>query len=75
MVSDYPALLDNRPLRFEEFQEMVKVIFVSATPSQFELEKCKNEVVEQIIRPTGLIDPEIFVSSRKQPDSASFKPD
>ena len=57
-----PSALDNRPLRFEEFQEnWSKVIFVSATPSQFELEKCNNEVVEQIIRPTGLIDPEIFV--------------
>ena len=57
-----PSALDNRPLRFEEFQERwVKVVFVSATPSQFELEKCDNEVVEQIIRPTGLLDPEIFV--------------
>lgn len=57
-----PSALDNRPLRFEEFQEAwSKVIFVSATPSQLELEKCNNEVVEQIIRPTGLIDPEIFV--------------
>ena len=57
-----PSALDNRPLRFEEFQESWKnVIFVSATPSQFEMEKCNYEVVEQIIRPTGLIDPEIFV--------------
>jgi excinuclease ABC subunit B len=57
-----PSALDNRPLRFEEFQEnWAKVIFVSATPAQFELEKCNNEVVEQIIRPTGLLDPEIFV--------------
>jgi excinuclease ABC subunit B len=57
-----PSALDNRPLRFEEFQEnWAKVIFVSATPAQFELEKCSNEVVEQIIRPTGLLDPEIFV--------------
>ncbi len=57
-----PSALDNRPLRFEEFQEnWEKVIFVSATPSRFELEKCNNEVVEQIIRPTGLVDPEIFV--------------
>ncbi|KPK43977.1 MAG: excinuclease ABC subunit B [Phycisphaerae bacterium SG8_4] len=59
-----PSALDNRPLRFEEFQESwAKVIFVSATPAQYELEKCDNEVVEQIIRPTGLIDPEIFVFS------------
>ena len=57
-----PSALDNRPLRFEEFQEnWAKVIFVSATPAPFELEKCSNEVVEQIIRPTGLLDPEIFV--------------
>ncbi|MHC4570663.1 MAG: excinuclease ABC subunit UvrB [Planctomycetota bacterium] len=57
-----PSALDNRPLRFEEFQEnWAKVIFASATPGPFELEKCNNEVVEQIIRPTGLIDPEIFV--------------
>jgi excinuclease ABC subunit B len=57
-----PSALDNRPLRFEEFQEnWAKVVFVSATPAPFELEKCNNEVVEQIIRPTGLLDPEIFV--------------
>jgi excinuclease ABC subunit B len=57
-----PSALDNRPLRFEEFQEnWAKVIFVSATPGTFEMEKCNNEVVEQIIRPTGLLDPEIFV--------------
>ena len=57
-----PSALDNRPLRFEEFQESwAKVIFVSATPAPFELEKCDNEVVEQIIRPTGLLDPEIYV--------------
>jgi len=57
-----PSALDNRPLRFEEFQEnWARVIFVSATPGPFELEKCDNEVVEQIIRPTGLLDPEIFV--------------
>ncbi|MHC4149474.1 MAG: excinuclease ABC subunit UvrB [Planctomycetota bacterium] len=57
-----PSALDNRPLRFEEFQEnWSTVIFVSATPGPFEMEKCNDEVVEQIIRPTGLIDPEIFV--------------
>jgi excinuclease ABC subunit B len=57
-----PSALDNRPLRFEEFQEnWARVIFVSATPGEFEMEKCSNEVVEQIIRPTGLVDPEIFV--------------
>jgi excinuclease ABC subunit B len=57
-----PSALDNRPLRFEEFQERWKrVVFVSATPAPFELELCEGEVVEQIIRPTGLVDPEIFV--------------
>jgi excinuclease ABC subunit B len=57
-----PSALDNRPLRFEEFEAMWDtVIFVSATPAAFEMEKCDHEVVEQIIRPTGLLDPEIFV--------------
>ena len=57
-----PSALDNRPLRFEEFEETwPNVIFVSATPGAFELEKSSGEVVEQIIRPTGLIDPEVFV--------------
>jgi len=57
-----PSALDNRPLRFEEFQQnWANVVFVSATPGLFELEKCDNEVVEQIIRPTGLVDPQISV--------------
>ncbi|MHC4076289.1 MAG: excinuclease ABC subunit UvrB, partial [Planctomycetota bacterium] len=57
-----PSALDNRPLRFEEFEEnWQRVIFVSATPGPFEMEKCNEEVVEQIIRPTGLVDPDIFV--------------
>ena len=57
-----PSALDNRPLRFEEFQERWKqVVFVSATPAPYELELCEGEVVEQIIRPTGLVDPDIFV--------------
>ena len=57
-----PSALDNRPLRFEEFQERWKqVVFVSATPAPYELELCEGEVVEQIIRPTGLVDPEIIV--------------
>jgi len=61
-----PSALDNRPLRFEEFAEKWnEVIFVSATPGPFEMGKCNNEVVEQIIRPTGLIDPEIFVQPAK----------
>jgi excinuclease ABC subunit B len=57
-----PSALDNRPLRFEEFCESWnQVIFISATPGPFEMAKCNNEVVEQVIRPTGLLDPEIFV--------------
>jgi excinuclease ABC subunit B len=61
-----PSALDNRPLRFEEFEEKWnQVVFVSATPGPFEMTKCNNEVVEQIIRPTGLIDPEIFVQPAK----------
>ncbi|MBE0538013.1 MAG: excinuclease ABC subunit UvrB [Phycisphaerae bacterium] len=57
-----PSALDNRPLRFEEFEARWKqVVFVSATPAAYEMELCEGEVVEQIIRPTGLVDPEIFV--------------
>lgn len=57
-----PSALDNRPMKFEEFYEMLdQVIFVSATPGDFELEKSGGVVVEQIIRPTGLLDPEIDV--------------
>lgn len=55
-----PSALDNRPFRFEEFEQMVKqVIYVSATPSEYEIGKSHKKVVEQIIRPTGLIDPKI----------------
>jgi excinuclease ABC subunit B len=57
-----PSAMDNRPLRFEEFEQMWnKVIFVSATPAPYEMEHCGGEVVEQVIRPTGLIDPPIFI--------------
>lgn len=57
-----PSALDNRPLRFDEFEAFVpQVVFVSATPGPYELEKCGGEVVEQIIRPTGLLDPQIHV--------------
>ena len=57
-----PAAFDNRPLRFEEFQEMLhQVIYVSATPADFELMEAEGVVVEQVIRPTGLLDPEIEV--------------
>lgn len=57
-----PAAFDNRPLRFEEFQEMTnQVIYVSATPADYELMESEGVVVEQIIRPTGLLDPKIEV--------------
>ena len=57
-----PAAFDNRPLRFEEFHEMIhQVIYVSATPADYELQEAEGVVVEQIIRPTGLLDPEIEV--------------
>jgi len=57
-----PSALDNRPLRFNEFESMIhQVIFSSATPSDWELGKCGGAVVEQIIRPTGLMDPETVV--------------
>ena len=57
-----PSALDNRPMCFEEFETLVnQAIYVSATPGNYELEKVHGEVVEQIIRPTGLLDPEITV--------------
>ncbi len=57
-----PAAFDNRPLRFEEFHDMIhQVIYVSATPADFELMEAEGVVVEQVIRPTGLLDPEIEV--------------
>ncbi|MEJ2050135.1 MAG: DEAD/DEAH box helicase family protein, partial [Calditrichota bacterium] len=61
-----PSALDNRPLKFDEFMDkMNQVVFVSATPSEFEIEKSNGVVVDQIIRPTGLIDPEIEVRPTK----------
>ncbi|MDO4819185.1 MAG: excinuclease ABC subunit UvrB [Prevotella sp.] len=57
-----PAAFDNRPLKFEEFQELTnQVIYVSATPADFELQESEGVVVEQVIRPTGLLDPDIVV--------------
>ncbi len=57
-----PAALDNRPLKFDEFEAMEnQVIYLSATPADFELAKCEGIVVEQLIRPTGLLDPVIEV--------------
>ena len=58
--------MDNRPLKFDEFEKKVnQVIYVSATPGDYEMEKVNNEVVEQIIRPTGLLDPTIEVKPTK----------
>jgi excinuclease ABC subunit B len=57
-----PSALDNRPLKFEEFEAKInQVIFVSATPAEYELEKCAGVVVEQVVRPTGLMDPVVHV--------------
>jgi excinuclease ABC subunit B len=57
-----PSALDNRPLRFEEFEHISpQTIYVSATPGNFELEKCQGDIVEQVVRPTGLLDPQIEV--------------
>lgn len=57
-----PAAIDNRPLKFEEFEEITKqTIFVSATPADYEFQKCDGFFVEQVIRPTGLLDPQIEV--------------
>ncbi|MGM0408439.1 MAG: excinuclease ABC subunit UvrB [Bacteroidota bacterium] len=57
-----PAAIDNRPLKFEEFEELTnQILFASATPANYEFEKCEGFFVEQLIRPTGLIDPEIEV--------------
>jgi len=61
-----PSALDNRPLKFEEFEAFIpKAVFVSATPDDYEIEKSEGEIVEQIIRPTGLIDPPIEVRPTK----------
>ncbi|CAM3974429.1 excinuclease ABC subunit UvrB [Shewanella aquimarina] len=57
-----PSALDNRPLKFEEFESLMpQTIFVSATPAQYELDKSDGEIAEQVVRPTGLLDPEIEV--------------
>ena len=60
-----PAALDNRPLKFEEFEQVHnQIIYVSATPAEYELTKCDGIVTEQLIRPTGLLDPEITVKPK-----------
>src|SRR6186713_379325 len=61
-----PSALDNRPLSFHEFESMVnQVVFVSATPGDYELDKCEGVVVEQVVRPTGLLDPPIEIRPSK----------
>lgn len=61
-----PSALDNRPLKFSEFEKKVhQAIYISATPGEYELEKVNNKVVEQIIRPTGLLDPNIEIKPTK----------
>ena len=63
-----PAALDNRPLKFEEFHEMAKqVIYISATPAEYELEESGGVIVDQVIRPTGLLDPPIEVRDTDYP--------
>ncbi len=62
-----PSALDNRPLKFEEFEELVQTsVFVSATPSDYEMKKSEGRVIEQIIRPTGLLDPTIEIRPAKE---------
>jgi excinuclease ABC subunit B len=66
-----PSCLDNRPLRFEEFEALVpQVVYVSATPGPYELDKTQGEIIEQVIRPTGLVDPlvEVRPASGQVPD-------
>src|SRR6266478_6497450 len=61
-----PSALDNRPLRFDEWEKRAKqVLFMSATPAPYELERCDGEVVEQVIRPTGLVDPLLHVKAAR----------
>lgn len=70
-----PSALDNRPLKFDEFESKInKVIYVSATPGDYELSKTNHQIVEQIIRPTGLLDPKIEVRPTKnQIDNLIFE--
>jgi len=61
-----PSALDNRPLNFEEFEKRInQVIYVSATPAEYEIKKSNNRVIEQIVRPTGLMDPVVIVKPTK----------
>ena len=70
-----PAAFDNRPLRFDEFHDMLhQVIYVSATPANYELQESEGVVVEQLIRPTGLLDPEIEVRPSENQITMLMKP-
>ena len=61
-----PSALDNRPLKFDEFSSMInQVVYVSATPGKYELDQSQGIIAEQIIRPTGLVDPEVEVRQTK----------
>ena len=69
-----PSAFDNRPLKFEEFKNHAKqVIYVSATPAQYELEKSKNNIMELIVRPTGLVDPTVAIQPIKEQVDDLFK--
>ena len=69
-----PSALDNRPLNFQEFEKSLsKVVYVSATPGDYEIQKSGGEIVEQIIRPTGLLDPEVFIRPTKDQVDHLFK--
>ncbi len=62
-----PSAMDNRPLKFDEWEQRInRAVFVSATPGDYELKKCEGVVVEQVIRPTGLLDPEIEIRGVKE---------
>ena len=69
-----PSAFDNRPLKFEEFKNHAKqVIYVSATPAQYELEESKNNIIELIVRPTGLVDPTVTIQPIKEQVDDLFK--
>lgn len=70
-----PSAMDNRPLRWNEFEDrMGQVVYLSATPGPYELEKVQGEVIEQVIRPTGLVDPEVVIKPTKgQVDDLMFE--
>ncbi len=70
-----PSALDNRPLTFEEFEERInQIIYVSATPGEYEIEKSEGRIIEQIIRPTGLLDPKVEIkSSENQVEDLYFE--